>query len=391
MVCPAAARSARHAPALTPRLLRSLAALALLVATLAARPAAGSAAEDGRYFPETGHTVRGRFLAYWEANGGLAQQGYPISGEFNEVNLTDGRTYLVQYFERARFELHPENQAPHDVLLGLLGREQLRAKYSNGTPPGLTDSPPGATCTAFAETGMRVCGLFLAYWTAHGGLAQQGLPLTDLFLETNPTDGKQYPTQYFERARFEYHAAHVGTPYAVLLGLLGREQARATYPGGFPWGPTLAPLADGTTYTAPDGLFAVGVPPGWTTAPIFTIADVLLRSPEGEPHCRVTIRQPFPGTSLDALAAQLAAADRQIPGFALLEQRRVLVQGVLAYRQVYTYTGQGGFTQGSRILLAAGEYGAIANCLTTPAAFAAWSPTFDAIGGSLRVLRLARP
>jgi hypothetical protein len=32
----------------------------------------------------------------------------------------------VQYFERARFEYHPENQPPYDVLLGLLGRQLFR-------------------------------------------------------------------------------------------------------------------------------------------------------------------------------------------------------------------------------------------------------------------------
>ena len=43
------------------------------------------------------------------------------------------------------------------------------------------------------------------------------------WIETNPTDGKQYLTQHFERARFEYHPENAGTPYDVLLGLLGRE------------------------------------------------------------------------------------------------------------------------------------------------------------------------
>jgi hypothetical protein len=37
--------------------------------------------------------------------------------------LSDGNDYQVQYFERARFELHPQNEPPFNVLLGLLGRE----------------------------------------------------------------------------------------------------------------------------------------------------------------------------------------------------------------------------------------------------------------------------
>ena len=76
------------------------------------------------YFKETGHNLSGSFLTYWQANGGLAQFGYPISEEFSE-KLEDGKTYVVQYFERARFEHHPENQPPYDVLLGQFGRRIL--------------------------------------------------------------------------------------------------------------------------------------------------------------------------------------------------------------------------------------------------------------------------
>ena len=31
----------------------------------------------------------------------------------------------MQYFERARFEHHPENQPPYDILLGQFGRRIL--------------------------------------------------------------------------------------------------------------------------------------------------------------------------------------------------------------------------------------------------------------------------
>ena len=54
-------------------------------------------------------------------------------------------------------------------------------------------------------------------------LALFGLPLSPPLMEQN-ADGGTYLTQYFERARFEYHPENAATPYAVLLGLLGREQ-----------------------------------------------------------------------------------------------------------------------------------------------------------------------
>jgi hypothetical protein len=228
-----------------PRSIRRVLLVAALVAVAALTsgpdPSAAATSAACATFPETGKTVCDRFLDYWQTHGGLAQQGLPLTDPFIEINPTDGKPYLTQYFERARFEAHPENQPPYDVLLGLLGREQLLAKHPNGTPAGLPGNPLGSNCVAFPETGKQVCGAFIVYWDEHGGLAQQGLPLTDLFLETNPTDGKQYPTQYFERARFEYHAENIGTPYVVLLGLLGREQLQAKYPNGVPSGPAPSP------------------------------------------------------------------------------------------------------------------------------------------------------
>ena len=80
-----------------------LLSLMLLVQAAGVAPA-GYAQGNSRTFPETGKTVKGRFLEYWEQNGGLMQQGFPISGEMQERSDTDGKTYTVQYFERAAFE-----------------------------------------------------------------------------------------------------------------------------------------------------------------------------------------------------------------------------------------------------------------------------------------------
>ena len=87
--------------------------------------ATAPALRGGRYFPETGHNLTGVFLAYWQASGGLSSYGYPISEELREVNQADGKEYTVQYFERARFEHHPENGGDAVVLLGLMGVETL--------------------------------------------------------------------------------------------------------------------------------------------------------------------------------------------------------------------------------------------------------------------------
>jgi len=175
---------------------------------------------DSRHFPETGQTVKGPFLKYWQEHGGLSQQGYPISAEMQERSDTDGKTYTVQYFERAVFELHPENKPPHDVLLSLLGVFLYQQKYPSGAPNQQPNTSPGSVL--FRKTGKRLGGIFLDYWKKNGALPQQGFPISDEFMEKSDLDGKTYRVQYFERAVFEHHPEHAGTPYEVLLSHLGK-------------------------------------------------------------------------------------------------------------------------------------------------------------------------
>jgi acetyl esterase/lipase len=184
----------------------------------------GSGQVSSQQFPQTGKSVQGKFLSYWQDHGGLAQFGYPISDELQERSFTDGKTYTVQYFERARFELHPENSPPSDVLLSLLGVSRYNQQYPNraGSGPPSSQTPnqsPGSIL--FEQTGKRVGGKFLAYWQTHGGLAQFGYPISDELTEVSPLDGKPYRVQYFERALFEYHPENA-PPYDVLLAQLGR-------------------------------------------------------------------------------------------------------------------------------------------------------------------------
>src|SRR5438132_1294898 len=93
----------------------------LLTTPRAAGPGATDAQPQCQTFTQTNKTVCGIFLTYWTEHGGVPRQGLPISSEFQEVSDIDRKTYTVQYFERAVFEHHPENQAPYDVLISLLG------------------------------------------------------------------------------------------------------------------------------------------------------------------------------------------------------------------------------------------------------------------------------
>ncbi len=61
-------------------------------------------------------------MKFWSEKGGLPIFGFPISAARTEHNPADNKDYLVQYFERNRFEYHPEFAGTNnEVLLGLLG------------------------------------------------------------------------------------------------------------------------------------------------------------------------------------------------------------------------------------------------------------------------------
>jgi len=167
-----------------------------------------------RYFPETGYTVSGGFLAYWNQFGGLIVFGYPITDVY-----TDPATgFVTQYFERARFEWQPGSWPErYDVALGLLGVELAEREGLLGTEPFQPlDVESDANCTFFPDTGHRLCFGFRDFWNANGGLAILGFPISEEF-----TDPDGVTVQYFERQRLEYHPDH-SPDWRVVGGLLGR-------------------------------------------------------------------------------------------------------------------------------------------------------------------------
>jgi hypothetical protein len=225
-----------------------------------------------RCFPDVpgiANCIEGRFRQYWEANGGLAVFGYPITGAQNERNRDTGVTYLTQWFERNRFELHPENRAPYDVLLGRLGDDRLRQQGRDWQT-----FPPAEPTAAhfFSESRHAIAHEpFWRYWSTHGlefdgrggtsmaeSLALFGLPISEPRQETN-SSGDTVLTQWFERARFEDHG---GT--GVLLGLLGNElRARGPAPAPTTAAPTVVRSTPTPTPRAVSG--KVYPPPGSST------------------------------------------------------------------------------------------------------------------------------
>lgn len=91
--------------------------------------------EGCHYVAASGHNICGAFLEVWCANGieldgqpGFSDMehralfGLPLSDAHPE-EVYQTQEYTVQWFERARFELHPENDPPYHVQQGLLGLE----------------------------------------------------------------------------------------------------------------------------------------------------------------------------------------------------------------------------------------------------------------------------
>jgi sugar lactone lactonase YvrE len=204
------------------------------------RPASVNAQSSGSHtFAETGITVSGNFWSAWQ--GGRSYQdslyinGLPITAMRDEISPTDGKVYLTQWFERARFESHPQNAPPNNVEFGLLG--VAAAQGQQGSAPFQQVANPGGGAQWFSQTGHTLGDsseggqAIASFWTRLGGLQQFGYPLSQPFMEVSKDDGKSYLVQYFERQRFEYHPENKGTQYEVLLGRLGAEQVKsATFP-----------------------------------------------------------------------------------------------------------------------------------------------------------------
>ena len=151
------------------------------------------------YIAQTGHNLAEPFLTYWRENSGATFLGNPISEQLTEGGLT------VQYFERARLELHGET-----VALGLLG-DEASASHPLRRPqrPRLLRGDEGDVPIAadpfarlpfalfavdpddhrfFAESGHTLRYSFKLAWEKNGGQERYGLPISEEFVEVSPLE-----------------------------------------------------------------------------------------------------------------------------------------------------------------------------------------------------------
>ncbi|RRR66380.1 MAG: lamin tail domain-containing protein [Candidatus Viridilinea halotolerans] len=215
---------------------RSVIALAfvLLLGTLPA----SYAQSDVRTFPETGHTLRGAFRVFWESYGGARVFGYPIS---EEVLGNNGR--IVQWFERARFELAVGGDQPR-VELGNLGLELAYDRIFPKVPP-IEDS---AERRYIPQTQHIVQYGFKEIWERYGAEQIFGYPISEEIYEVLE-NGNWHTVQYFEKARFEYWP-ELPPGERVLLSHLGRRLIDVNLPPP-PVAPAPPPVAPAPPPVAP--------------------------------------------------------------------------------------------------------------------------------------------
>jgi lipoprotein-anchoring transpeptidase ErfK/SrfK len=221
--------------------------LALLLALLAGGWLLPQAlrAQSERVTFANGHTLTNNegFLSFWRTNGGEQRMGAPVS----RVVTEEGRP--VQYFERARLELHsgPEGQR---VLLGRIGADYAAALWRRFEPAPDQAPEPGAYL--FEQTGYQVREPFLSFWRTNGDLTHLGYPISEPLWEY--VGDQILQVQYFERARLEHHPLAHDPAAEVRVSNLGRDLALLrghTAAAAPPPTPTPPPTAVPTATPAP--------------------------------------------------------------------------------------------------------------------------------------------
>lgn len=176
-------------------------------------PAAAPGAPVGfMYFEQTGHNIGLKIKRFYDAYGSTAIFGMPLTEVLNEEGMQ------IQYFERARFELRPD--VAGGISLTLLGQQLAEGRGEPEFQWLSTDPQNGRTY--YPESGHTLGGSFKSFWERNNGMLVFGYPVSEELLEPDQ-NGVPQLVQYFQRARFELHPEHSGTPNEVQLSLIGRQ------------------------------------------------------------------------------------------------------------------------------------------------------------------------
>jgi hypothetical protein len=197
------------------RLLAAGSALPFALASLARPPRTALAQEQTAgqavpppgsgtlYFAETGHNLAEPFRSRWQGAGGADVLGLPLS----EERYATGAGGVLQTFENMTLVFDPGQPSPFDVR----GQRFDKTLWLSLAPREAFARVPGAP----EEWGHTLSGAFADFWSAFGGEALFGRPLTEPYRD--PATGARL--QLFENALME------DTGAAVRLRPLGRELA----------------------------------------------------------------------------------------------------------------------------------------------------------------------
>ena len=180
----------------------------------------GSTSGPEWYFPSSGHSVSGAFLAYFGKHGGYASLGSP------QTEAVDVDGSLTQYFSAQQLVYDPVARVVTPVHLGLAaapGRDWLLPvkKVRNSS-----DS------RYYTQTGHTVTNRFLQFYLKHGGPSTFGPPIS----EKREQNGRL--VQFFENAELVWSAKPDDPDGYVYAGPLG---IRSLVSGGLIVGRGLPP------------------------------------------------------------------------------------------------------------------------------------------------------
>ena len=132
---------------------------ALLIPGASAQAAPAAPGQLVAYFPQTGHNVMTTFKTFFDAYGGVAVLGLPLTEAFIEEGTQ------VQYFERARFEYHQDQPAGQRIQLTQIGRWFTNDRVNEQPFVWLGENPDASGQRQFfSESGHTIGGAFQSYW-----------------------------------------------------------------------------------------------------------------------------------------------------------------------------------------------------------------------------------
>lgn len=155
-----------------------------------------SEGRESRYFPQSGETVAGDFLAFYDAHHGDRLLGPPISPPLDRDGLA------VQYFRNGRLDWYPELPEGQRVRLGSLGQAHFDAVMAFSYRQALSSQfVPAVTVTAvevfaYLQHPVLYAGdqqvLYVTVFTP------EGRPVSGLTIQVATSDGRVSEIQEVE-------------------------------------------------------------------------------------------------------------------------------------------------------------------------------------------------